>query len=70
MEKEVRRLEREIDKQEQLVASLDQQLIEAATDYQELIRLGEEKQAAEDALAKLMEQWESTAAVLEEKTSG
>ena len=70
LEKEVRRLEREIDKQEQLVASLDQQLIEAATDYQELIRLGEEKQAAEDALAKLMEQWESAAAVLEEKTSG
>ena len=65
LEKEVRRLEREIDKQEQAVAALDRQLLEAATDYQALLRLGEEKTAAEEVLAKLMEQWETAAAQLE-----
>ena len=64
LEKELRRLEREIDKQEQLVASLEEQLIASATDYQALLRLGEEKQAAEDALSALMEQWEATGAAL------
>ena len=65
LEKEVRRLEREIDKQEQLVAALDQQLIEAATDYQELLRLTTEKEAAEAALSALMEKWEDAASQLE-----
>ena len=65
LEKEVRRLEREIDKQEQLVAALDQQLIEAATDYQELLRLTAEKEAAEAALSELMEKWEAAASRLE-----
>ncbi len=64
LEKELRRLEREIDKQEQLVASLEEQLIASATDYQALLRLGDEKQAAEDALSALMEQWEATGAAL------
>ena len=64
LEKELRRLEREIDKQEQLVASLEEELIASATDYQALLRLGEEKQAAEDALSALMEQWEATGAAL------
>ena len=65
LEKEVRRLEREIDKQEQAVAALDQQLIEAATDYQELLRLTAEKEAAEAALSELMEKWEAAASRLE-----
>ena len=65
LEKEVRRLEREIDKQEQAVAALDEALIAAATDYQELLRLQAEKEAAEAALNALMEQWEQAAAQLE-----
>ena len=65
LEKEVRRLEREIDKQEQFVAALDAQLLAAASDYKELMRLTEEKEAAETALAELMEKWEQAAAALE-----
>ena len=58
MEKEVRRLEREIEKQENLISGLDRQLEAAATDYQELLRLSAEKQAQETMLEELMEQWE------------
>ena len=65
LDKEVRRLEREIEKQEQLVASLDEQLLAAASDYKELMRLTEEKEAAEAALAELMEKWEAAAGQLE-----
>ena len=65
LDKEVRRLEREIDKQEQLVAALDDQLLAAASDYKELLRLTEEKEAAEAVLAELMEKWEAAAAQLE-----
>ena len=65
LEKEVRRLEREIDKQEQAVAALDDQLLAAASDYKELMRLTEEKEVAEAALAELMEKWEQAAAALE-----
>ena len=64
LEKEVRRLEREIEKQEQLVHTLDELLLAAATDYQELMRLTAEKQAADDALLELMEQWEQAAGQL------
>ena len=65
LDKEVRRLEREIDKQEQAVAALDEQLLAAASDYKELMRLTEEKEAAEAALAELMEKWEAAAGQLE-----
>ena len=68
LEKEVRRLEREIDKQEQAVAALDEQLLAAASDYKELMRLTEEKEAAEAALAELMEKWEQAAGQLEAAT--
>ena len=57
-EKLVRRLEREIEKQEALIAELDEKMIAAAADYQELSRLMEEKEAAEMTLLDLMEQWE------------
>ena len=57
-EKLVRRLEREIEKQEQAVAELDGKIEAASADYQELTRLLEEKEAAEAALMDLMEQWE------------
>ena len=58
-EKLVRRLEREIDKQEQLIDSLDKAIEAAAADYQELTRLLSEKEAAETVLMDLMEQWEN-----------
>ena len=58
-DKLVRRLEREIEKQEQLVAEFDPKIEAAAADYQELTRLLEEKEAAELLLMELMEQWEA-----------
>jgi len=58
-EKLVRRLEREIEKQEQLVAEFDKKIEAAAADYQELTRLLGEKETAEKALMDLMEQWEA-----------
>ena len=57
-EKLSRRLEREIEKQEQLIAQLDEAIEAAAADYQELTRLLGEKEQAEGVLLELMEQWE------------
>ncbi len=57
-EKLIRRLEREIEKQEAAVAELDHQIENAAADYQELSRLLGEKETAETQLMELMEQWE------------
>ena len=64
-EKTVRRLEREIDKQEKLVADLDTKIEAAAADYQELTRLLGEKEEAESILMELMEQWEQASAQME-----
>ena len=58
-DKLVRRLEREIEKQEKVVAEFDARIEAASADYQELSRLLEEKEAAEMLLMDLMEQWES-----------
>ncbi len=57
-DKLVRKLEREIDKQEKLIAQLDQSIEAAAADYQELTRLLAEKEDAETVLMDLMQQWE------------
>ena len=57
-EKLIRKLEREIEKQEQAIAQLDEKIEAAAADYQELTRLLSEKETAEAALMELMEQWE------------
>ena len=57
-EKLVRRLEREIEKQEKVVAEYDVKIEAASADYQELARLLEEKEEAELVLMDLMEQWE------------
>ena len=57
-EKRLRALEREIEKQERSIALLEQQIEEAASDYQELTRLLGEKEEQEAALMELMEQWE------------
>ena len=57
-EKLARRLEREIDKVEKQISQLDADIEAASADYQELTRLLQEKEAAEDILLQLMEQWE------------
>ncbi len=58
-DKLVRRLEREIEKQEKIVAEFDPKIEAASADYQELTRLLEEKEEAEMLLMDLMEQWEA-----------
>ena len=58
-DKLVRRLEREIEKQEKILAEYDPKIEAAAADYQELTRLLAEKEEAEMILMDLMEQWEA-----------
>ena len=58
-DKLVRRLEREIEKQEKIVAEYDPKIEAASADYQELTRLLAEKEEAELVLMDLMEQWEA-----------
>jgi len=57
-DKLIRRLEREIEKQEKVVAEFDEKIDAASADYQELTRLLGEKEEAEMVLLDLMEQWE------------
>ena len=57
-EKLIRRLEREIEKQEAEIAKLDAQIEAQAADYLELTRLLGEKEQAEAVLLELMEDWE------------
>ena len=59
VDKLVRRLEREIEKQEALIAILDAKIEASGADYQELTRLLGEKETAENDLMTLMEQWEA-----------
>lgn len=68
LEKTVRRLEREIDAQEKKLAALDEALAAAVTDYQELLRLNEEKQREDEALDALLREWEQASADLENTT--
>ncbi len=65
LEKLVRRLEREIAAKEEELAALDRALSEAASDYQELLRLSERRQTEEAALEELMAQWETASEMLE-----
>ena len=58
-DKLIRRLEREIEKQEKVVAQFDEKIDAASADYQELTRLLGEKEEAEMVLMDLMEQWEA-----------
>ena len=58
-EKLVRRLEREIEKQEQLIAQIDAKIEISGADYEELAKLMTEKEQAETLLMELMEQWEA-----------
>ncbi len=64
LEKQVRRLEREIAALEDKISELDVLLEAAASDYQELLRLTGEKETQETALEALMTQWEEAAAEL------
>ncbi len=58
LDKLIRRLERDIEKQEAVIAGLDTAIEGASADYQELTRLLGEKEEAEMVLMDLMEQWE------------
>jgi len=58
-DKLVRRLERDIEKQEKLITELETKIEAASADYQELTRLLGEKEAAEALLMELMEAWEA-----------
>ena len=64
-EKTVRRLEREIAAKEEKIAAVDKALGEAASDYQELLRLTEQREAEQTALDDLMAQWEAASEALE-----
>ena len=66
LEKLVRRLEREISAQEQVIAGLEQEMEAAASDYQELLRLTEQREEEEAKLNGLMEQWEEAEEELEQ----
>ena len=59
LDKLIRRLEREIEKQEAAIAELDEQISQSGADYQELTRLLQEKEKQEEQLLTLMEQWEA-----------
>ncbi len=61
-EKLVRRLEREIEKQEKVISELEGKVEAAAADYQELTRLLAQREAEEKTLLDLMEQWEAAQA--------
>ncbi len=58
LDKLIRRLEREIEKQEQVIAQLEAQIGVSGADYVELTRLLGEKDREETVLLDLMEQWE------------
>ena len=58
LDKLIRRLEREIEKQERVVAQLEEQIGASGADYVELTRLLEEKEKEEATLLDLMDQWE------------
>lgn len=60
-EKQLRRLEREIEQQEKDIAKLEMDIQDAAADYILLAELMEKKEAAEEILLDLMSQWEQTA---------
>ena len=57
-EKLIRRLEREIEKQEGIIARLEEKMNVSGADYQEYVRLQEEKDSADQLLMELMESWE------------
>lgn len=65
LEKKLRAVEREVEKQEAAVAAYDPLIEAASADYQELTRLLSEKEAAEAQLEELMAQWEELSLQME-----
>ena len=65
LEKKLRMVEREVEKQEAIVAEFDPRIEAAAADYQELTRLLQEKAEAETKLEELMEQCETLSLEME-----
>ena len=65
LEKQVRRLEREIEKQENRLKDLEAEIAGAASDYQRLTQLLAQKEQEESTLTGLMEQWEAAAQTLD-----
>lgn len=66
LEKQIAKLEREIEKQEQLLSDYDEQIQAAATDYAELSRLMAEKDEAQTEADKLYASWEALSSQLED----
>ena len=66
LEKQIARLEREIEKQEQLLSDYDEKIQTAATDYTELSRLMAEKDEVQAEMDKLYASWEELSSQLEE----
>ena len=50
-------MEREIEKQEQVIVQIDEQIEKSGDDYQKLTELLKEKEQAELLLSDLMDQW-------------
>ena len=65
LEKQLTKLEREIEKQEELVSSFDAKIQEAASDYARLQVLMAEQTEAQNHLENLYAQWEEVSAALE-----
>lgn len=66
LEKQVRAVEREIEKQEALLHEYDCRIEAAASDYQELARLMAERETQEASYAEMMERWETLSMKLED----
>lgn len=58
LDKLIRRLEREIEKQELMIAKIEEEIAVSGADYVELTRLLGDKEKEEAVLLDLMEQWE------------
>ena len=65
LEKQVRAVEREIEKQEALLHEYDCRIEAAASDYRELARLMAERETQEASYAEMMERWETLSMKLE-----
>ena len=66
IEKKIKALERDIEKQETLIAEFDEKIAAASSDYQALAKLMEEKQEEETKLSGMMDEWESLSLQLED----
>ncbi len=66
LEKQLRAVEREIEKQEQLLSELDGKIEAASADYQALAQLMEEKAEEDARYNEMMERWERLSLELEE----